>query len=402
MGVPVTYRQDWIFPLRFFLLFSILVMSLLGTVYAGDIAISMAKDTWRADERIEFSLFSVAADRESAPDTLPDHISCVLESTEQSLTVTARRIYTDGSQGSEPNGGMATARYAFEAPGSISGTVSLRLPDMSVPTVSFAIRAPDESVEASVSYPTMDSLFTLYQPYLGNIGAYEPMYFLVGTDPEKSKFQVSFKYRFFNPESEFAGKHPWLKGFHLGYTQTSFWDLKSDSAPFEDTSYKPELFWRSHNLVSGTSKVRGVFLQSGFQHESNGRGGDLSRSTNFLYLKPVFIFFGEGSYGLQVAPKIWTYVANDDETNPDLDDYRGYFDLEVKVGKADGFVLGSSFRWAKEGASIQLDLTYPLHRFLFDALDIYLHAQYTDALAERLINYQERTHAFRLGFSIVR
>ena len=68
----------------------------------------------------------------------------------------------------------------------------------------------------------------------------------------------------------------------------------------------------------------------------------------------------------------------------------------------DSFVLGTSFRWAAEGASIELDLTYPLHRFLFNTLDIYLHAQYTNALAENLLDYKSRTRAFRLGVSVVR
>ena len=275
-----------------------------------------------------------------------------------------------------------------------------------------AIRATAYAAEISISMAkdrwSSDqriefSLFTLYQPYFGNIGAYKPMYFLLGTDLSKSKFQISFNYRFFNPESDVAERHPWVKGLHFGYTQTSFWDLKSSSAPFEDTSYKPELFWVSKNFMSSGSQVKGLFLQSGFQHESNGRGGGESRSTNFLYVHPLFIFFSDTNhYGFQVALKIWTYVNNDNDTNPDLDQYRGYFDLELKFGKMDGFVLGPSFRWADEGASIQLDLTYPLHRFLFNTLDIYLHVQYANALAESLIDYKDRTHAFRLGFSVVR
>jgi outer membrane phospholipase A len=252
-------------------------------------------------------------------------------------------------------------------------------------------------------YPTLDSLFSLYQPYLGNISAYEPIYFLVGTDPAKSKFQVSFKYRFFNPDSDLAESQPWVKGFHFGYTQTSFWDLASSSAPFEDTSYKPELYWNSKNIVSSGSTLKGFFIRTGFQHESNGKDGESSRSTNYLYVQPILIFYrGIGGYGLQVAPKIWTYVANDDETNPDLNDYRGYFDLELKFGKADSWVLAGSFGWASQGGSAQLDLTYPLHRFLFNALDFYLHIQYANALAESLIDYTERTHALRLGFSIIR
>ena len=103
-----------------------------------------------------------------------------------------------------------------------------------------------------------------------------------------------------------------------------------------------------------------------------------------------------------MAPKIWAYVGNDNDTNPDLEDYRGYFDLEIKFGQADNVVLGSSLRWAAEGASVQLDATYPLHLLFFNALDVYFHAQYTNALAESLIDYKDRTDAFRLGFSIVR
>ena len=103
-----------------------------------------------------------------------------------------------------------------------------------------------------------------------------------------------------------------------------------------------------------------------------------------------------------IAPKIWTYIANEDENNPDLKDYRGYFDVEVTVGQADGFVLGSHFRWAKKGASIELDLTYPLHRFIFKNLDLYFQVQYVNALAESLLHFRDRNEALRLGFAIVR
>ena len=225
----------------------------------------------------------------------------------------------------------------------------------------------------------------------------------MGTEPQKSKFQVSFKYRLLNPEGSLVKDHAWLQGLHFGYTQTSFWDLASDSAPFEDTSYKPELFFVSPNIKFRPAWMKGFFLQTGLQHESNGRGGDLSRSTNLAYVKPGFIFYDPASqYGLQIAPKIWTYVGNDDDTNPDLDAYRGYFELDTKVGKANSFVLGSYFRWADRGASLQLDLSYPIHHLLRDNLDLYFHVQYENALAESLLDYTRRSQALRLGFSLVR
>jgi phospholipase A1 len=260
--------------------------------------------------------------------------------------------------------------------------------------------APDKT--ATADYESLDSLFALYQPYLGNITAYKPMYFLVGADPKNSKFQISFKYRFLNPDGSLAVRHPWVKGFHFAYTQTSFWNLKSASAPFEDTSYKPEFFFQSANIEAGLSGTKRLFLQAGFQHESNGRGAEYSRSTNFLYVKPIFIVFNEKNrFGLQVAPRIWTYVANAEDTNADLADYRGYFDLELKFGKADSFVLCTLLGWANEGGSIEMDLTYPLHQFS-NNVQVYLQTQYVSSLAESLLHYQERTEAFRFGFAIVR
>ncbi|MBU1708490.1 MAG: phospholipase A [Proteobacteria bacterium] len=235
------------------------------------------------------------------------------------------------------------------------------------------------------------------------ISAYEPIYFLVGTDPEKSKFQYSFKYRFLNSDASLAKSYPWTGGLHFGYTQTSFWNLKEESLPFKDTSYKPEFFHTTTNIHSRPPWLQGFFIQSGVQHESNGQSEEFSRSTNVLYLKPIFIFYNKESLlGLGLAPKVWLYFDNSKTGNPYLADYRGYFELEARVGLADGFVVGSKFKWAKEGGSVQLDLTYPLHRILSDNLSIYLHIQYVNSLAENLLNYQDRTEALRIGFSFIR
>ncbi|MCG8463796.1 MAG: phospholipase A [Xanthomonadales bacterium] len=65
--------------------------------------------------------------------------------------------------------------------------------------------------------------------FIDNFYAYEPLYFLFGTDPNNAKFQISFKYRFVDDDSEFAQEHPWLSSFYVAYTQTSFWDLESES-----------------------------------------------------------------------------------------------------------------------------------------------------------------------------
>jgi outer membrane phospholipase A len=255
----------------------------------------------------------------------------------------------------------------------------------------------------TANYPSFESLFVRYQPYLKNISAYKPMYFLLGADPEETKFQISFKYRIFNTGSPLTERIPMLNGIHFAYTQTSFWDLASDSKPFEDTSYKPEFFYISPNIPIDFSNIKGFFIQTGIEHESNGLAAEDSRSTNFLYFQPILIFYNEKNRtGISVGPKVWAYVDNDKETNRDLKDYRGHFDLQLKLGKEDGLMLGSNFRWAKKGESIQLDLIYPLNKIFSDILGIYLNVQYVSSLAESLLHYDERTEALRIGLAIVR
>jgi outer membrane phospholipase A len=257
--------------------------------------------------------------------------------------------------------------------------------------------------EALEQSPTLSGLETLYQTYSANFTAYQPTYFLLGADPEQSKFQISFKYRLFNPSGSLSRKFSWIGGFHLGYTQTSYWDLDSDSAPFEDTSYRPELFYVTGNIPFRPAWLDGFVIQTGMQHESNGRDGDSSRSTNYVYIKPEFIYYHQASQmGLLLSPRFLAYFNNNNDTNPDFADYRGHVELEAGFGKANSFVLKTNLRFAAEGISVQTDLTYPIHRLLGDNLDLYFQIQYSNALAESLINYRERVDAVRFGISLVR
>jgi len=252
-------------------------------------------------------------------------------------------------------------------------------------------------------YNSYGEFFDLYQPYLKNIKPYKSMYFLVGSNPEKSKLQLSFRYQLFDQKNLIANDHEWLQGLNFGYTQTSFWDLKSASQPFKDTSYKPELFFLSSNFFDGKNDFKGIFFQVGLQHESNGQAGDNSRATNIFYLKPIFMLYNQGSFtGVQIAPQIWTYVENDDDTNYDLKDYRGYFDLELKIGEKDDLILESHFRPAKEGNSVQVDLTLPIRKYIDNSVGVYFQVQYVNGLAENMLNYRDRTEAIRFGISFIR
>ena len=368
----------------------------------------------QAGQKTTIGIYIHNTGKENVVVDLPDRLTCLVKSNTQTTQVAAYpEVSPAKSSATIAPMGFLKVRYVLLVPDGFDGLVRLEIPAFEGASLLVALskaspppsakETPGTSENESETLPTLEDIQMLYQPYLVNLGAYNPMYFLVGTNPENSKFQVSFKYRFFNPESSLAERLPWISGLHFAYTQTSFWDLKSASQPFEDTSYKPEFFLVSPNIKTPIPGNKGFFLQGGFQHESNGRGGDLSRSTNFLYFKPMLIFYDQASkLGLYAAPRVWAYVANSDDTNPDLSDYRGYFDVELKFGKADSFVMDSHLGWAKEGGSLQLDLTYPLHHLFSDSFDLYVQAQYVNALAESLLDYTRRTRAFRFGFAIVR
>ena len=335
---------------------------------------------------------------------LPPSLPCRIDTGQTTVTVNADLVDREGKSRVEISGrGFAKRQYTVTLPVYATGLVQI-IPE-TIDTNPLIIPVEKAPPEAWVGHQVpLDEGLTMVQSFLADFSVHEPMYFLLGVDPglEESKFQFSFKYRLFNSKGYLAEKAPWVSGFHLGYTQRAIWNLKNDSKPFEDTSYMPEVFYLLPKIDLNVDRISAFGIQAGFQHESNGKDGIDSRSTNYLYIEPVMGVHLAGPYYMKIAPKIYTYVANEDENNGDLEDFRGYFDLEVGILDPEGFALNSHLWWAKEGATIQLDLTYSMARLLGKSLNFYLQAQYFSGYAETLISFNERNDAFRLGFSIVR
>jgi outer membrane phospholipase A len=396
---------------------SILFIFIAGLSHAGQFAVSLDNDRATAGEKVGLLFISLSNDSVDSPG-FPAEIICELISQERKFAVPANKDIIEGAPGQTEISDGVRQHYSFNLPSELQGQVVVSFSGIAAPRIVLDVALAEkedtvaevtetgtatETVTTDKVYPTLDSMFALSQPYQKNASAYQPVYFLVGANPDESKFQISFKYRIFDSESLLAEENPWIKGLHLGYTQTSFWDLKSSSAPFDDTSYKPEIFWSSKNyLTSEHGLLKGLFFQTGVQHESNGKDEDFSRSTNYLYIEPILVFYDDDSkFGLQLSTKIWSYFENDD-TNEDLSDYRGYFDLEAEFGYADSFVFNTLFRLADEGASFQLDVSYPLDKIFGDALDVYFYVQYANMLAESLLDYQERSQEIRFGLALIR
>ncbi|WP_372677111.1 phospholipase A [Desulfosarcina sp.] len=335
---------------------------------------------------------------------LPPTVTCRIDTGQSTVFVDADLVGSEVDSHVEiPGRGFAKRQYAILLPVYAMGSVRIMLETIDTnPLIISVEKAPPEAwVGQQVP---LDEGPTMLQSFLDDLSVYEPMYFLLGVDPglDQSKFQFSFKYRLFNPKGYLAEIAPWVTGFHLGYTQRSIWDLKGDSKPFDDTSYMPEAFYLLPTLDLNLARISAFGIQGGFQHESNGRAGSASRSTNYLYIKPIMGLHLAGPYHMKIAPKVFTYVENENENNADLSDYRGYVDLEVGIMNPEGLALNSHLWWARKGASVQLDLTYPMARLLGKSLNFYLQAQYFSGYAETLIRYDERSDAFRVGFAIVR
>ena len=171
-----------------------------------------------AGREMVFSMYVHNVGVEAAEAAVPERLTCHLASGDLEITAEARRIAPAGADTVSLNpGGFVKASYAVVVPRSMEGPTRMTVRGLDAACVMFAVTGTSlaESIETApdtashdASPLTPDALFSAYNPYLGNIEPYKPIYFLLGADPEESKFQISFKYRFFNPGGSMAKKHP--------------------------------------------------------------------------------------------------------------------------------------------------------------------------------------------------
>ena len=239
----------------------------------------------------------------------------------------------------------------------------------------------------------------VFERFRSAISPYEPVYFDVGgNDSRMARFQISLKYRLFTPDDP---QNPGLwDNLYLGYTQTSLWDLHSDSNPFVDTSFKPSLFWRQDSILQPDNSSFFLGLQTGVEHESNGKSGADSRSVNFAYIQPEFNYrFGHGST-LTFAPRVKQYFSMDE--NPNYKDYVGNVDWKLRWAQDDGLILTGLYRHGKKGRdSTQLEAAWPLKRTFLN-MNGYFHVQYFKGYNETLLGYDQKTGTqLRFGIALV-
>ena len=404
-----------------------------GTVLA-DVTVSVAEPrdviptTAPAGVRFDLLLLNEdtsAADTHEAPATLPVRVTTA----NGTYDAIAQRF--DGRGDAETislkPAGFARVKYIVDRKAEGAVTVALRegstaaavvqarTPNTAPPPATTSPDAPPRGpLEAVVQQdPNYKSELGLVE-YLDNrIKPHEPVYIIAGDEEVSTKFQFSFKYQMFNPEGPVAQKVPALGGIYFAYSQTSLWDLGEDSSPFYDTSYRPEVLLSYEKLDRFFVESNGdrslpdwltFSAQGGLRHESNGKDGDLSRSWNIVYVRPIVTVAADNGWFLTLAPTVFTYVY-DLSDNPDIRDYRGHVELRAVMGQAGGIQLAATGRMSDSGTqrgSLELDLTVPIRKLSLGNFDVYFHTQYFMGYGETPITYDESTSALRFGISLVR
>jgi len=213
----------------------------------------------------------------------------------------------------------------------------------------------------------------------------------LGLDDTEAQFQLSIKFpllvNLFNNTAN----------IYAAYTNRSFWQVynSKESAPFRETNHEPEAWieFHPHWKLLGFTNVWDSF---GIVHQSNGRGGELSRSWNRVY---AWFTVERGDLALSIKP--WIRIQEDaqDDDNPDITDYLGHGEFYASYKWRDQVFslmsrnnLESGF---KRGA-VELSWSFPLLSWPY--LKGYVH--YFNGYGESLIDYNHYVNTIGIGFSL--
>lgn len=217
-------------------------------------------------------------------------------------------------------------------------------------------------------------------------------YFITGTSlkdgisstTSDAKFLLGLKQRLTNK------RLPWNTFAFFTYRQKSFWNIYEESFPFRETNYNPTL-GIAKPFLGPNGITDGLWLS--FEHESNGRDGDNSRSWNYFALQ--YIKF----YGLhwQYRAKIWAPIG-DRADNDDILDYRGIFEISASYKAKQNLFVDVDFRQAFFNGlrgSIKIGLSYKIAK----NSNQYLYLQYFGGYSEDLIQYNQDVSNLRIGIA---
>lgn len=189
----------------------------------------------------------------------------------------------------------------------------------------------------------------------------------------------------------------------FAYTNHSFWQAynRDVSAAFRESIHEPELFITFENdwRIWGARNSANQFIVN---HQSNGRGGEFSRSWNRLMLNSIW---ERDNFVLSFMP--WYRIPEDEkdspddpigDDNPDIEKYLGNFELrgiyQVEHGQTLSLMLRNNLRSDNKGA-VEIGYSFP-----FGSTKLKGYLKYFNGYGESLIDYNHHIQSIGLGFLI--
>lgn len=287
--------------------------------------------------------------------------------------------------------------------------------------------ASEQASNASEQESNANLVQELFNPFTSNyvlIGADSDTSELDSDEDEKNwdiKFQLSFVSQINTGASRFENKFGQFSRFvtrYIGpwffaYTQESYWDTGRDSAPFRESNYRPELFFRSpfsEKFSEQFGKRTGLYY--GWIHESNGRDGDESGGWDRLFLR-LNVPFGASrpSRNLSSLNSTWNLdlrlwqIFSESQRNPDIWKYAGSGELTLNVKHTNicpfsSRVCNMALTLRKGGklADSSYGLVQLEHRVPITKTGIHIVTQLTSGHGYSIERYNQHESAVRIGF----
>ncbi len=173
----------------------------------------------------------------------------------------------------------------------------------------------------------------------------------------------------------------------VAYTQVSYWQFYAKSQYFRETNYEPEIFIRTHFKNNWLSSIGAV-------HVSNGRGGQLERSWNRLYIN---INYSGNNWLISFKPWVLIFKSQSSNLhNPDIAKFLGHerflfvyklpYDIETSL-------IVRNVERLKHITFIG-SLSFPLIRHIRG------YAQLFSGYGQSLIEYDHHTNSVGVGISL--
>jgi phospholipase A1 len=207
----------------------------------------------------------------------------------------------------------------------------------------------------------------------------------VSLDEGEAKFQISIKGPLWR--NMFGSKNDII----AAYTQRSWLQKNNDdiSSAFRETDYQPEIFLRHYGgpeIFGGKTAAMDI----GFNHESNGHTGELSRSWNRV-IGRMYVDYDKVAVGLRA----WYRIPESDNSdeNPHMHRYFGYGDVSVAYAPNKN-TFSAMLRPGTEENGVELTWSYPLNK------TFRIYTQYWNGYGESLIDYDTRVERIGIGIAL--